>query len=213
MAISLDNSKKSMTTLYTTESCIEGHACRIVLCEKEIECDVKLIDNKKDLEILDQLNPYGESPVLVDRDLVLYGSHIIAEYLDDRLPHPPLMPPDPFSRGQVRLMVYRFQRDWLHKLRDLSARKQKPTKKVSAAILQEIVSFNSFLNNQEFLLGEEISLADCFFIALLWKLPSYGMEIPKQARGLLSYKSRLFMRESFKQSLCLVDRDMLLHSI
>jgi len=106
-------------TLYSTPACIEGHACRMVLNEKEVECDVEFVDLRQSENPIRYWNPYNESPTLIDRDVVLYGAHIIAEYLDDRLPHPPLMPPDPASRSRVRMMIYRCQRDWLRKLSEI----------------------------------------------------------------------------------------------
>lgn len=189
------------TKLYTTHTCIEGHACRIILHEKEIEYRVEYVDDEQNYEKLDQMNPYGESPVLIDRgDRPLFGGHVISEYLDDRLPHPPMMPPDPFSRGQVRLHLYHFRRDWIGKLKELDRKKQKPSNALRRSILRGIVGYTRYLDEEEFLVGNEFTLADCFFVALLWYLEQLKVKIPEEARGLHIYQRRMFNRESFKQS-------------
>ena len=193
--------------LYSSETCIEGHACRIALYEKEVECDVEFVDLNGSNPI-DELNPYGESPTLVDRELVLYGSHIIAEYLDDRLPHPPLMPPDPINRGRVRMMIYRFQRDWLCQLRELDEKDQKPNKSFRTRISHGLSTFAPYLASQHFLIGDYFSLSDCFLMPLIWRLQHYGIELPTQARSIIAYSHRICTRDSFRRSLSMLEREM-----
>ncbi len=196
-------------TLFSTRSCIEGHACRIVLHEKEVECDVEYVDLDRNPNPIIELNPYGESPTLMDRELVLYGSHIIAEYLDDRLPHPPLMPHDPVSRGRVRMMMYRCQRDWLGKLRELDAKKQKPNKLLRTTISRDLSVLATYLKSMPFWLGEDFSLVDCFIAPLIWRLKHYGIELPAQTSAIAAYSNRVFNRDSFVKSLSSTERDML----
>ncbi len=198
-------------TLFTSRSCIEGHACRVVLYEKEVECDVEYIDmgnTNPDENPIITINPYGESPTLVDRDLELYGSHIIAEYLDERLPHPPLMPPDPVSRGKVRLMIYRCQRDWFSKLRHYDENNTKPDTALRKIISQDLTILAPYLSTEQFWLGEDFSLADCFIAPLLWRLNHYGIELPVSTRAIRAYKNRLFSRPSFQSSLSSLEREM-----
>ncbi len=201
-------SRMASMTLYSTQSCIEGHACRIVLYEKQVDCDVEYVDLESNPNALAEMNPYGESPTLADRELILYGSQIIAEYLDDRLPHPPLMPPDPVNRGRVRMMIYKIQREWLNELRHLDLQGLKPRKGLRAAIRQDLSSMSPFLVKQEFLLGEEFSLADCFVMPVLWRLEHYGIELPAQTKAVSAYIRRVLARESFKRSLSPLERDM-----
>ena len=195
-------------TLFSTRSCIEGHACRIVLHEKEVECDVEYVDLHTDPNPIKEFNPYGESPTLMDRDLVLYGARIIAEYLDDRLPHPPLMPPDPVNRGIVRLMIHRCQRDWLGHLRELDEKKQKPSRLLRNSIARDLSSLAPFLSKQRYWLGDVFSLVDCFMAPLLWRLQYYNIELPQQTRAIPLYANRLYARDSFSKSLSSVEREM-----
>ena len=200
--------RRSTMTLFTTESGIEGHACRIALHEKQVECEVEIVDQKTQSELLGEINPYGESPTLVDRELVLYGSHIIAEYLDDRLPHPPLMPPDPINRGRARLMIYRFQREWLVKLNKLEPTGRRPGKKLRNKLRQDLLAFSPYLGGQDFMLGHEFSLVDCFMAPVLWRLDYYKITLPKQTKEMKAYQQRIFARESFAKSLTKTEKEM-----
>ncbi len=199
--------RRAGMTLYSLVSCIEGHACRMVLHEKEVECDVEYVQRASDPKITEN-NPYGESPALVDRELVLYGSHIIAEYLDDRLPHPPLMPPDPSNRSKVRMMIYRAQRDWFGDLRRYEEKKQKPPKTLRNKMQRDLSVMAQYFGSQQFWLEGEFTLVDCFFAPLLWRLPHYGIELPAQARVLNTYAHRLFKRTSFTKSLSPYEREL-----
>ena len=195
-------------TLYSTPSCIEGHTCRIVLHEKEVECDVEYVNLSDTPNWIAENNPYGESPILIDRDLVLYGSNIIAEYLDDRLPHPPLMPPDPVAKGRVRMMIYRFQRDWLSQLRHLDENKQKPSKQLRDTILRDLCILAPYMSSQDFWLGDEFTLVDCFMGPLLWRLEHFDIQLPSQARSIIAYANRLYRRHSFPKSLSEFEREL-----
>ncbi len=201
-------SRNAIMTLYSSESCIEGHACRIVIHEKQVDCDVEFVNLVENPAVLGELNPYGESPTLADRELVLYGAPIVAEYLDDRLPHPPLMPPDPVGRGRVRMLIYRFRREWLDELRQLDLRREKPKVALRNAIRQDLASMSPLLAQQDYLLGEEFSLADCFVMPVLWRLAYYGIELPTQTKAVTAYVRRVLSRESFRRSLSSVERDM-----
>lgn len=207
MAESIEHRRTGMT-LFSTETCIEGHACRMVLHEKEVECDVEYVNLQNNPNPIIELNPYGESPTLMDRNMVLYGSHVVAEYLDDRLPHPPLMPPDPVNRGRVRMMIYRCQRDWLQKLRVLDEKKQKPNKVFRTSLSRDLSSLAPYMAEQEFWLGEEFSLVDCFIAPLLWRLKHYGIELPSQTRSITQYANRIFGRDSFRKSLSDAEMEM-----
>ncbi len=195
-------------TLYSTVSCIEGHACRMVLNEKEVECDVEFVNLRQSPNPILEWNPYGESPTLVDREITLYGSHIIAEYLDDRLPHPPLMPPDPANRGRVRMMIYRCQRDWLRQLREFDEKNRKPSKALRNRICRSLASLGQFISEQQYWLGNDFTLVDCFMAPLLWRLSHYDIILPPQLKSIPLYANRLFARDSFSNSLSHVEREM-----
>ena len=139
---------------------------------------------------------------------MLFGAHIVAEYLDDRLPHPPLMPPDPVGRGRARMLIYRFRREWLNELRRLDLRGEKPKIALRTAIRQDLASMSPLLAQQDYLLGEEFSLVDCFLMPILWRLEYYNIELPPQTRAVGAYMRRVLSRESFKRSCSPIEKDM-----
>ncbi len=188
--------------LYSAALGVHSHSCRIVLFEKEVECQIAYVDADSNPEELAELNPYGETPTLVDRELVLYGPQIISEYLDERLPHPPLMPVDPVNRGRARLMMLRLQRDWLDRVNDVDAVDPLAgDSEGQQAIRDGLIALSPIFNEQSYMLGDEFSLVDCFMAPLLWRLPVYGIELPPQARAVLDYAGRVFERRSFISSL------------
>lgn len=193
--------KKNVMTLFSGPNCLYGHACRIVIQEKDVECESEVVDPEGDAEGIAELNPYGETPILVDRDLVLYGAAVISEYLDERLPHPPLMPIDPVGRARARLMILRLQRDWLDEFNDIAIREAKPTNDAKKRLWEGLTAVSPIFGNQHHMLGSEFSLVDCFMAPLLWRLPSFGVKLPRQARPVLDYAERLFARPAFVSSL------------
>ncbi len=193
--------RKHVMTLYSGMTDPYSHRTRIVLYEKDVECQVVLVDIRKKPRELSDLNPYDSVPTMVDRDLVLYDSLIINEYLDERLPHPPLMPVDPVSRGKARLMLMRFDRDWYSQTTDMEGADKKAAQRARNVIRDGLTVISPAFKEQPFILGEEFSLVDCSLAPLLWRLPIYGIELPRQARPILDYAERLFERKSFKLSL------------
>ncbi len=188
--------------LYSASLGVQSHSVRIVLFEKEVECRVEYVDSEGAPGDLVELNPYNETPTLVDRDLVLYGSQIINEYLDERLPHPPLMPVDPVNRGRARLMMLRVQRDWLDLVKDFdSVELVRDNDDARQMIRDGLIAVSPIFNEQAYMLGEEFSLVDCLMAPLLWRLPVYGVKLPRQAKPILEYGERLFERASFLSSL------------
>ena len=200
--------RKPMMTLYAGISDPWSHRTRIVLYEKDIECQVVEVDAAKKPRELSDLNPYNELPTMVDRDLVLYGSHIINEYLDERLPHPPLMPVDPVSRAKARLMLMRFDRDWYTLLADITGGDKKAATKARNTLRDGLTVISPLFKDQPFILGVEFSLVDCSLAPILWRLDHYGIELPRQAKPMLDYAERLFARKSFRLSLTEVERTL-----
>lgn len=193
-------SRRSVMTLFSRATCAECHRVRIVLAEKGISHEVVEVGDGELPEDLLDLNPYHSVPTLVDRELVLYEGRVIMEYLDERFPHPPLMPVDPVSRARNRMMLHRIERDWyrlVHKL----AKPETATDKVRKELRDSLMSISPIFDQKPFFLGDEFSLIDCSVAPLLWRLPSYGIELPAAAKPLIDYAERMFERESFKQSL------------
>ena len=176
--------------------------------EKIAECDFRYLGEEDIEQELAELNPYGESPTLVDRDLVLYSPVVINEYLDERLPHPPLMPIDPVGRGRARLLISRLQRDWLDDLQRRLAVGQKLDQKSRKVLWDGLLAMSQVFASQEYLLGNDLTLVDCYVAPLLWRLPSLGINLPKQGKSLEDYGKRLFERRSFQDSLSEAEREL-----
>ena len=179
-----------------------SHCCRIVLLEKDIECSVEYVDGPAGVEKLGEFNPYRETPTLLDRDVALYDMTVILEYLDERFPHPPLMPVDPITRAKTRLMVSRLTRDWLMPINELgeSAAPRLP-KGLKQSIEDGLTALSSLFVGHACFLGDEFSMVDAYFGPLLWRLPAFGIELPKHAAPILQYAENLFARPTFHDSL------------
>ena len=190
--------------LYSGAQCVFSHGCRIVIFEKEVECQIICQDQVDGAEGLAELNPYNETPTLLDRDLVLYGAQIINEYLDERLPHPPLMPVDPVNRGRARLMMMRFFREWLNPLHE----NRLGEAGMKQSIRDGLIAMSPVLVEQPYMLGDEYSLVDSYLSPLLWRLDMLKINLPRQAKPVADYAQRLFERPAFISSLSEVEQEM-----
>ena len=201
--------KRPAMTLLSGPLDIFSHCCRIVLLEKDVDCAVEFISSTDDPAKIGEHNPYSETPTLVDRDVSLYNMWVIIEYLDERFPHPPLMPVDPITRAKTRLIVSRLTRDWLQPIYELG---DTLTPKISAALKKSLhdglVSLSPIVNDQPYFLGGDYTLVDAYMAPLLWRLPLLGVDLPKQATPLLEYGEALFKRTSFLESLSELERDL-----
>lgn len=193
--------RRSVITLYTGSKSPFCHMVRIVLAEKGISYNSVEIDADGTSEDLKDLNPYNNVPTLVDRDLVLYEHQIVMEYLDERFPHPPLMPVDPVQRSQNRLMRHRIFRDWYVLLEDLTADNKK-------ALRDSLTVISPIFEQKAFFMSDEFTLVDCALLPLLWRLPSLGVQLPAQAKAILDYADKMYERESFQTSLSEDEREM-----
>jgi stringent starvation protein A len=199
--------KRSVMTLYSGAVCPYSHRVRVVLAEKGVSVDIINIDEDNPPEELIELNPYHRVPTLVDRDLVLYESNIIMEYLEERFPHPPLLPVYPVARAKSRLMMYRIEQDWYSLMYRILANDD--SSDTSRKELREnLVSLSPIFGSLPFFMSEEFSLVDCYLAPLLWRLPSLGIELPNAAKPVKQYEKRLFQRESFQASLTEVEREL-----
>ena len=201
--------RRPAMTLLTGPTCVLSHCVRIVLLEKDVECSIDYVSGGGDMALLAEHNPYGETPTLVDRDISLYDTSVIMEYLDERFPHPPLMPVDPITRAKTRLMISRLSRDWLVPICDLGeTATPKPTAALKKSIHDGLIALSPLFREQPFFLGLEYTLVDTFMAPLLWRLPALGIQLPKQAAPILEYGSRLFARPAFSESLSEVEKEM-----
>ena len=194
-------SRRSVMTLYSDALCPQSHRTRIVLAEKDITVDIIYVDSQTMPEDLSELNPYNSVPTLVDRELVLYDARVIMEYLDERFPHPPLMPVDPVSRAKSRLALHHIERDWyslVDSIHSLSERKAMAARKL---MRESLLSSIEVFKAKPFFLSDEFSLVDCSIAPILWRLPSFGIEFPIKANPIKKYAERLFSRPSFRESL------------
>jgi RNA polymerase-associated protein len=202
-------SRKSVMTLFCSPTCAYSHRTRFVLWEKGITADIEYINVHQLHEELIEFNPLGNTPTLVDRDLVLYDSNIIMEYLDERFPHPPLHPMDPVSRARARMMIHRIDRDWYSLMAEIEKLPDKKAAKHRKILRESLVAAIPVFAAKIFFLSDEFSLVDCALGPLLWRLPTLGIELPKQAEPIKSYAARVFEREGFKQSLSEQEREYL----
>lgn len=195
-------------TLYCRERCAYSHRARLVLAEKDISVDVEIVYSEQPPEEISELNPDGALPVLLDRDVVLYRSFIIMEYLDERFPHPPLMPIDPVGRAQARLLLDRIDVDWYRAIAALDGRPAKRAADQLRKTLVDRITALVPLFHGEFLVGESLSLVDCTALPVLWRLPEYGIALPKAAKPVLDYAKRMFTRPGFRAGLSEAESEM-----
>ncbi len=194
--------------LYSTATSIYCHRTRIVLAEKDIAHESIIVDPRNLPEDLIDLNPYSSLPTLVDRDLVLYNSRVIMEYLEERFPHPPLMPVGPVARAQTRLALFRVENDWYPLAEIIENKGEKAAVKARKELMESIAASADVFSAMPFFLSEEFSLVDASIAPLLWRLPHYGIELPKAAKAVLSYADRIFDREGFQLSLTEGEREL-----
>ncbi|HYD32954.1 MAG TPA: glutathione S-transferase N-terminal domain-containing protein [Methylophilaceae bacterium] len=190
-----------MMTLYSGTTCPYSHRCRIVLFEKGMDFNVIDVDMTNKHEDLAVINPHNQVPVLVERDLVLQQANIINEYIDERFPHPQLMPADPVMRSKARLGLYEFERDLYAHVADLESPNQKVADKARATIRDNLTQIVPLFSRQQYILGDEFSMLDVALAPLLWRLGHYGIELPKQAAPLLKYAERIFSRPAYIEAM------------
>ena len=203
--------KRSSMTFYSDSTSQYSHRVRIVLAEKGVTVDLIESDAAHPPAELADLNPYNSLPTLVDRELVLYESKVMMEYLDERFPHPPLLPVYPVARAESRLYIHRIDKDWCS-LADsiLHSRSDNVVKKSTKELRESITGISPIFAEKPFFMSEEFTLVDCCLAPILWRLPSLGIDIrsSKQSKPLLSYMDSIFSRDSFQESLTEQEREM-----
>lgn len=202
--------RRSLMTLFSAPDDAQSHRVRVVLMEKGIGAvdivDVPIGTRNEDLAAL---NPYDSLPTLVDRELVLYDPQVISEYLDERFPHPSLMPVDPVNRAKMRMALFRVEQDIYSTLPDILDGNAAEQRKAKKELTENLTRASEIFTVKPFFLSDEFSLVDCALAPVLWRLPSWGIELPASASAAISrYTKRIFSRETFKKSLTPAEREL-----
>ncbi|HVY53666.1 MAG TPA: glutathione S-transferase N-terminal domain-containing protein [Gammaproteobacteria bacterium] len=208
--MAIASNKRSTMLLYTGNSDILSHRVRIALAEKGViyeSVNINPQDKEKSEDLL-ELNPYGTIPTLVDRDLALYDTNIIMEYLDERFPHPPLLPVYPVVRARLRLMIHRIDKEWGPIIRNLEQGKAAEVKAAAKELRAYLMQLMPLFTGTPYFLSDEFTLVDCCLAPILWRLPIWGIEFGNEAKALTRYTERLFKRESFQMSLTEVEKEI-----
>ncbi|MCP3909249.1 MAG: stringent starvation protein A [Oceanicoccus sp.] len=204
--------KRSSMTFFSDANSHYSHRVRIVLAEKGVTVDVIEADANNIPAELTDMNPYNSLPTLLDRDLVLYESKVMMEYLDERFPHPPLLPVYPVARGASRQYIYRIERDWCVLVDSLveGTANAKTLEKQRKELKESLMAIAPIFTEKPYFMNEEFTLVDCCLAPILWRLPALGIEMPnnKQTKPLLAYMDSLFERESFQASLSEMEKEM-----
>jgi RNA polymerase-associated protein len=201
--------RRSVMTLFSRPTDIHSHRTRLVLAEKNINIEISNVAGPDLPEDLMDLNPYHTVPTLVDRDLTLYDSRVIIEYLDERFPHPPLMPVDPVTRAQFRLALFRIESDWYSIAEEAETSIDgKLGTKARKLLRESILQSTELFGARPYFLSEDFSLVDCTIAPLLWRLPVYGIDLGKDATPIEEYMDRVFARRSFQEGLTELEQEM-----
>ena len=201
---------RNALTLFSAVDDVLCHRVRLVLAAKGVTYDLIPVDPQSPPEDLIHLNPYHSVPTLVERDLVLYAASVVSEYLDERYPHPPLLPVYPVARANSRLLIHRIQRDWCSLVDLILDPRSKEAARTQARkeLRESLTGVSPLFADKPCFLSEEQSLVDCCLLPILWRLPVLGIELPRPAKPLLDYMERQFAREAFQASLSAAERDM-----
>ncbi|TCV94926.1 RNA polymerase-associated protein [Luteibacter rhizovicinus] len=198
---------RTVLALYTTADDVQSHRTRLVLAAKGVTYDrIVVTPDERPADLLD-LNPYGTLPTLVDRDLTLYGPSVVCEYLDERYPHPPLMPIDPLSRARLRIAALRIESDWLPEI-DVVRAGGKPADAARKRLREHLLMALPLFKASKFFLNPEMSLIDCLVAPVVWRLPWLKVDLGKEGKPIMDYGERLFHSQGFARSLTAEERTM-----
>lgn len=202
--------QRSVMTLFSDPKSPNCHRVRLMAKEKDIPLEVVEVTEEEGLpEDLMELNPYGTLPTLVDRDLVLYDPQVIIEYLDERFPHPPLMPVDPISKARSRQMLRQIETEWYGLVETIQKNENEKKVKEARRDLQErIIQMIPVFDHKPYFLNDEYSLVDISLAVLMWRLPYLGIELPKSAKPISDYSEKVLSREVFPEALSDDELDM-----
>lgn len=198
--------KRTIMSLFSDIDDVYSHQVRIVLAEKGVNVEILPVKQGEPSTDLLALNPYGTVPTLIDRELVLYEARIIMEYLDERFPHPPLLPVYPVARAETRKMMHRVEQDWYYFMNYILRDEQ--AEQARANLFESLTSLDPVFSDKPYFLSDEFSLLDCALAPLLWRLPKLGVQITSEYKGLTTYMQRVFKRDSFQASLTDAERQI-----
>ena len=194
-----------MMVLYSGTTCPFSHRSRFVLFEKGMDFEIRDVDLYNKPEEIAVMNPYGQVPILVERELILYESGIINEYVDERFPHPQLMPGDPTDRARVRLFLLNFEKELYTHVTILETRNHKGMEKVMDKarlhIREKLTQLSPIFQKHKYILNDSFSMLDVAIAPLLWRLEHYGIDLSKNAAPLLKYAERIFSRPAYIEAL------------
>jgi RNA polymerase-associated protein len=192
---------RNALTLFSSRDCVVCHRVRLVLAAKGVSYELAPVDPANPPEELIEINPYHSVPTLVDRDLVLYAASVVTEYLDERYPHPPLMPIDPLSRARLRLAMLRIEHEWVPQVQAVQHGAKAQADAARKRLKELLVASIPLFKASKFFLNPEISLADCAMAPIVWRLPALGISLPKEGRPIEDYGQRIFHSAGFARSL------------
>jgi RNA polymerase-associated protein len=202
-------SRKSAMILFSTTNCIMSHCARLVAYEKGVPAEIEFFAPNEPPEDLLEVNPNGNSPTFVERELVLYDARIIMEYLDERFPHPALHQMDPVSRANARMLIKRIDQDWYPLLEEVLINGDKKAAKAKKMLKESLLSAAPVFEANTYFMSEEYSMIDCVMAPFLWRLPSIGIDIISLGKGVTAYSNRLFSRKAFQDSLSREEKDLM----
>ena len=197
---------RNTLTLFSALDCVVCHRVRLVLAAKGVTYEMVPVDPAKPPDDLIELNPYHSVPTLVERDLVLYSASVVSEYLDERYPHPPLMPVDPLSRARLRLSMLRLEHDWVPQVQTIQAGNKVQADAARKRLKEHLMAALPLFKVSKFFLNTEMSLADCALAPIIWRLPSLGVVLPKEAKLIEDYGARIFRNPGFARSMTAEER-------
>ena len=200
--------RRSVMVLYSDSISPASHCVRLVLGEKDINVEINYVEDGERPEELIEINPYNTVLTLIDRDLVLYDEQIIMEYLDERFPHPPLLPVDPVNRAGNRQLRFRVQKDLYSLIDDIESSDSSKVSNAQKAMKDNLTAIVPAFVHKPYFMSDEYTLVDCCMAPLLWRLPEYGVKLPASARPLEEYADRLFERDAFQSSLSEAEREI-----
>lgn len=200
--------RRSVMVLYSDSISPASHCARLVLAEKDINVEINYIEDGERPDALIEINPYSSVLTLIDRDLVLYDEQIIMEYLDERFPHPPLLPVDPVVRAGNRQLRFRVLKDLYSLINDIESSDNAKSSNAQKNMKDNLTSIAPAFAQKPYFMSDEYTLVDCCMAPLLWRLPAYGVKLPASAKPLEQYADRLFERDAFQASLSEAEKEI-----
>ncbi len=200
---------RNVLTLFSSVDDVLCHRARLVLAAKGVVYDMVVVDPQNPSEDLIDLNPYHSVPTLVERELVLYAASVVSEYLDERYPHPPLMPVDPLSRARLRLAMLRIEHDWVPQVQAVQLGTKSQADAARKRLKELVTASVPLFKASKFFLNAEMSLADCAMAPIIWRLHALEIPLPKDgAKAIEDYGNRIFRSPGFVRSLTHQERGL-----